>query len=189
MDGTILCGAGGPWRAPLVAPIVSGYRTADRPDHEGVDLGADRGTPVRAAAAGVVVTSTCNASLAGRAYSCDVDGSPTVLGCGWYVDVRHPGGVVTRYCHLLRQPTVAVGESVVAGQLLGYVGSSGNSSGPHLHFEVRPEGQGPTTDPVAWMAAHGGPRSAKPGEAPTTGPDAARRPERRPATGNRRDAR
>ena len=43
---------------------------------------------------------------------------------------------MTRYCHMIRKPYVKVGEKVIAGQVIGLVGTSGNSSGPHLHFEV-----------------------------------------------------
>jgi murein DD-endopeptidase MepM/ murein hydrolase activator NlpD len=153
------------WTLPAPGPVWSGFRTANRPSHYGIDIGAARGTPVRAAADGVVTLVTCNASLAGRPYSCDVDGSPAVSGCGWYLTVRH-GEVLTRYCHLLSRPQVEVGEQVTAGQPLGVVGTSGNSSGPHLHFEVEihtiiaEDGGGITlrraqTDPVAFLAARG----------------------------------
>jgi murein DD-endopeptidase MepM/ murein hydrolase activator NlpD len=145
------------WTRPAPGPVWSGFRTAARPDHYGIDIGAPRGTEIRAAADGVVVLVACNASLNGAPYSCDVDGSPAVAGCGWYVNIRH-GDVVTRYCHQLTQPDVAVGDVVAAGQPIGVVGSSGRSSGPHLHFEVEfsPAGGGRAqTDPIAFMAARG----------------------------------
>lgn len=124
------------WFRPVPGSVTSGFRTAARPTHYGIDTADERGTVVRAAADGTVVVSTCDATLGGQPYSCDVDGSPQVSGCGWYVDLLHAGGVVTRYCHLLSRPDVTVGEQVVAGQQLGLVGTSGSSSGPHLHFEV-----------------------------------------------------
>ncbi len=101
----------------------------------------------------------CNAVLDGAAYSCDVDGSAEVAGCGWYVEIQHPSNVVTRYCHQLVRPAVTVGEHVEAGQPIGVVGTSGNSSGPHLHFEVH-VGPAPATsenavDPAVFLRAHG----------------------------------
>jgi murein DD-endopeptidase MepM/ murein hydrolase activator NlpD len=150
------CGSLTGWVKPVDAPIVSGFRTAGRPDHDGVDLGAARGTPIRAAGNGTVIVVRCNVSPASR--GCDRDGSPQVAGCGWYVDIRHVEGVITRYCHMLSRPAVSVGQYIVAGQAIGLVGSSGNSSGPHLHFEVHLRNDRSTVgaiDPVAFMAAAG----------------------------------
>ncbi|ADD40202.1 M23 family metallopeptidase [Stackebrandtia nassauensis] len=142
------------WTAPVKDGIVSGFRTPQRPDHYGVDLGSKRGTEIRAAASGVVTTSECNAST----NNCDVDGSPSVLGCGWYVDIEHANGIITRYCHMVEQPKVDVGQRVKAGEVIGISGSSGNSSGPHLHFEVHEGGDASNNgaiDPVAWMKQQG----------------------------------
>jgi murein DD-endopeptidase MepM/ murein hydrolase activator NlpD len=149
--------AGASWLRPVDAPIWGGFRTPQRPTHDGVDLGALRGTPVRAAAGGVVVTAECNAS---PTHVCDVDGSPAIAGCGWYVEIRHADGTVTGYCHLIRRPVVNVGQPVASGQVLGNVGSSGNSSAPHLHFEVHagyPATRLNATDPVPFMVAHAAP--------------------------------
>jgi murein DD-endopeptidase MepM/ murein hydrolase activator NlpD len=153
------------WTTPAPGPVWSGFRTANRPEHYGIDIGAPRGTAVRAAADGRVILVACNAILRGEPYSCDVDGSPEVTGCGWYANILHAGDVITRYCHLAARPDVAVGQQVVAGQVIGQVGSSGNSSGPHLHFEVelhslRQDGalfspERRTTDPVAFLAERG----------------------------------
>lgn len=154
------------WARPVPGQYSSGFRTAARPDHYGIDTTDARGTVVRAAADGTVILVACNASLRGEPYSCDVDGSPAVQGCGWYLDILHAGGVVTRYCHLLTRPEVAVGDRVAAGQPIGQVGSSGNSSGPHLHFEVelrtilsRDDSvvtvERRQTDPVPFLAARG----------------------------------
>ena len=143
------------WQLPLAAGLVSGFRTPQRPAHDGVDLAAARYTPIQAVAAGTVVRVVCNVS----AGSCDVDGNPTLKGCGWYVEIQHPGNVVTRYCHLVRRPPVTVGQTVGKGQLICHVGTSGSSSGPHLHFEVHvgapPATHANAVSPVEFMGAHG----------------------------------
>jgi murein DD-endopeptidase MepM/ murein hydrolase activator NlpD len=128
------------WTAPVRGKIVSGFRTAGRPTHHGVDIAADKRTQIFAAAAGTVVRMRCDARLNGASISCDRDGSPQVKGCGWFVDILHAGAVVTRYCHMVQQPAVRLGQSVAAGEVIGLSGSSGNSSGPHLHFEVHLDG-------------------------------------------------
>jgi murein DD-endopeptidase MepM/ murein hydrolase activator NlpD len=154
-------GAAGPWTRPVRAPIVSGFRTGHRPGHNGVDLAAARNTVIVAASAGTVTTVTCNAVTAdGRPWGCDRDGSVRVFGCGWYVDIAHAGGVVTRYCHMQTPPLVNVGDTVAAGQPIGMVGTTGNSSGPHLHFEVHVRGDATgagAVDPVPFMASAGAP--------------------------------
>jgi murein DD-endopeptidase MepM/ murein hydrolase activator NlpD len=143
---------------PLHGPIVSGFRTPDRPGHDGIDIAAPKGTPIRAAAAGTVTLIRCNASLDGQPYPCDSDGSPTVRGCGWYTEITHPSNTVTRYCHQLIRPPVRVGQSVAAGQPIGIVGTSGNSSGPHLHLEIHtgnPATEANAVDPVSFLRSVG----------------------------------
>lgn len=93
--------------------------------HTGIDLAVPLGTPVFAAADGVVVQ-------AGPM----TDQSGDLVGYGNYVIVEHADGLRTLYAHLLAW-TVKAGDSVQRGQLVGMVGSSGNSTGPHTHFEVR----------------------------------------------------
>ena len=139
----------GEWVHPLPGtPLWSGWRTPSRPDHNGVDHGAKHGTDILAASAGEVVTVVCNARRpSGSPYSCDVDGSPEILGCGWYAEIAHPDGSLTRYCHMVERPHVDVGDTVEAGDVIGLVGSSGNSSGPHLHFETH------TSHSPAWETA------------------------------------
>lgn len=148
--------AAGGWTQPVHAPVVSGFRTSQRPDHQGTDLGAARGTIIRAAASGIVRTATCNAyHVSGGAWGCDRDGDPELtVGCGWYVDIAHPGQVVTRYCHMDTAPWVQVGDPVVVGQPIGLVGSTGHSSGPHLHYEVHAPAP---LDPRIWMRDHNAP--------------------------------
>ena len=96
--------------------------------HDGVDIGVPIGTPVYAAAAGEVVTSKYY--LKG-----DYDGSYK-NGYGNYVMIDH-GDYYTLYGHLQYKKVVSVGQSVSKGQLIAYTASTGNSTGPHLHFEVR----------------------------------------------------
>ncbi|MEV0650091.1 M23 family metallopeptidase [Phytomonospora sp. NPDC050363] len=157
------CPGAGPsgWVVPVNAPITSAYRSSERPTHDGVDLGAARGAAIHAAAAGTVTLATCNAHTQGGGYySCDVDGSVSILGCGWYVEITHAERIITRYCHMGTKPAVIVGQKVNAGDVLGQVGSSGNSSGPHLHFEVHLNNDGSSggaTSPVEFMAARGAP--------------------------------
>jgi murein DD-endopeptidase MepM/ murein hydrolase activator NlpD len=150
------------WTQPVHGTVGSGFRTPDRPGHNGVDLIVARGTPIHAAAAGVVTTVRCDAVdvRTGADWGCDRDGDPHLTaGCGWYVDIEHPGGIITRYCHQLVRPLVQVGQEVVAGQVMGVAGSSGHSSGPHLHYEVHLGDHTPATavGPVPFMAAMGAP--------------------------------
>lgn len=127
-------------------------------EHDGSDYILDGGfsamdsgsTPVVAAAAGVVtfVDDThydrCHADVSTGAVSCD--GNP-IVGNG--VIIAHPGGWQTLYWHLKQgSALVAVGQEVTCGQALGLVGSSGNSSMPHLHFELE-AGDGTVIDPYA----------------------------------------
>lgn len=90
--------------------------------HEGIDIGAASGTPVGAAAAGKVT------------------GAFRGLTSGLTVELTHPGGLSTRYLHLSAFK-VRAGETVQAGSVIGLVGSTGVSTGPHLHFEVRRDGK------------------------------------------------
>ena len=106
-------------------------------NHGGIDIaGAGiMGTPVVAAADGTVVAtnSSCTPNW-GKSYSCGCGG-----GYGNYVMISHAGGKMTVYGHLTSL-TVSSGQSVSRGQVIGYVGSTGNSTGPHLHYECRLNG-------------------------------------------------
>ena len=144
------------WTVPVHGPITSGFRTRDRPHHDGVDIAANRGTLIHAAAAGTVTTVACTAHTpTGVDVGCDTDGNRTLTGLGWYVTITHPGGITTTYGHQLIHPLVDVGQPVAAGDILGLVGSSGDSSGPHLYFKVTVAGT--PVDPVPFMAAHDAP--------------------------------
>ncbi len=144
------------WTVPAKGKIgqVNGFRTRQRPGHDGVDIMAPRGTAIRAASSGIVIEAVCARTTG----NCDVDGSQDVGGCGWFVDILHANDVITRYCHMVERPLVTAGDQVAAGQVIGKVGSSGNSSGPHLHFEVHLNGDANASgavDPVPFMAAKG----------------------------------
>jgi Peptidase family M23 len=109
--------------------------------HTGLDIGIGTGTPVRAADAGTVVLATTNTGP---------DGKP--VGYGTYVLIYHGGNLFTLYGHL-SQLGVTAGQRVATGQVIGLSGSTGNSSGPHLHFEVR-QGQTPV-DPLPLIRSSG----------------------------------
>ncbi|MEQ4305331.1 M23 family metallopeptidase [Plantactinospora sp. B6F1] len=157
-DGAEIAASG--WTAPIPGGVGSGFRTAARPAHNGVDIGAARyTTEIRAAATGRVLVARCDPDRRGR-LSCDVDGFPGKGGCGWFVDILHAGNVITRYCHMVERPMVSKNDMVEAGQVIGRVGSSGNSSGPHLHFEVHLRGDRSrhgAIDPVPFMRDRGAP--------------------------------
>ena len=86
--------------------------------HRGIDLAAPTGTGIYAASSGRVTYSGWRNSW------------------GFGVDISHGGGVLTRYAHMVSHPVVRNGQYVERGQLIGYVGSTGNSTGPHLHLET-----------------------------------------------------
>jgi murein DD-endopeptidase MepM/ murein hydrolase activator NlpD len=121
------CPIGLAW--PVDAPLGNGFGPRGNHFHAGIDLLAPAGTPVRAAAPGRV-------AYAGR----------IVGGWGKLVVVAHARRVRTMYAHL-SAISVGVGERVATGARVGAVGSTGNATGPHLHFEVRLHGAAvdPTT--------------------------------------------
>lgn len=129
----VACGSdlsGDGWTPPVTGPITSGFRTTDRPTHDGVDIGVPEGTPIHAASAGTVTAVGCNAHTAsGTAVSCDTDGNRSLVGLGWYVTIAHPDKITTTYGHQLEHPPVDVGQHVDAGDIIGVSGSSGDSSG------------------------------------------------------------
>jgi murein DD-endopeptidase MepM/ murein hydrolase activator NlpD len=148
------------WTQPVHGTIVSRYGARDGRLHAGTDIAAPRHTIIRAAAFGTVTQVRCNAidRTTGQDWGCHRDGNPhNVAGCGWYVDIAHPGDVTTRYCHLQAEPWISIGDPVIAGQPIGTVGSTGHSSGPHLHYEVilgDSVGQR-AIDPEPWMEDRG----------------------------------
>jgi len=121
--------------APLAGRLVHGFGLRYGRLHAGIDLGAPYGTDVASAAAGTVVVAR------------------PVGPYGNTVVVNHHGGMATVYGHLCGS-TVAAGERVATGDVIGHVGTTGRSSGPHLHFEVRVHGS--PVDPAAWLGGEGG---------------------------------
>ncbi len=129
-----------PLRKPLAGPLqlssTFGYRTdpfLGRPAlHSGVDLRDDYGAPVKATAAGVVTQAGPSGAY------------------GNMVEIDHGGGLATRYAHL-SAIAVAPGQRVAPGGVVGRVGSTGRSTGPHLHYEVRVDGE--AVDPARFLRA------------------------------------
>ncbi|MEU2605188.1 M23 family metallopeptidase [Streptomyces albus] len=129
------------WVAPVSGYTLSaGFASAGRRwahNHTGQDFAVGVGTPVRAAGAGTVVKTSC--------------GGPF----GNQIVVRHPNGYYTQYAHLSRIQTKE-GAQVRAGEQIGLSGNTGNSTGPHLHFEVRLTPDiGSAVDPVPWLRNRG----------------------------------
>lgn len=115
---------------PVNGPVTSGYGLRWGRLHAGVDIAAGFGTPIRAAGGGTV-------SYAGW-----------LGGYGYLVVVEHGGGVATAYAHQQRI-YASVGQTLAQGEVLGEVGSTGNSTGPHVHFEVRVNGT--AVDPFGYL--------------------------------------
>jgi murein DD-endopeptidase MepM/ murein hydrolase activator NlpD len=105
--------------------------TGRRAFHAGLDFAAERGTPIHAAAGGTVAVAGFKPDF------------------GWVVEVEHGNGLVTRYAHA-SQLLVRAGQIVTPGEQIAKVGSSGRSTGPHLHFEVLRQGE--ATDPRRYLA-------------------------------------
>ena len=121
---------------PLIGEITSeyGWRThpiyGDARYHSGMDIGGDYGDPILAAAAGIVTYSGW------------------ISGYGYAVIIDHGGGISTLYGHN-EALAVAEGQTVSQGQVIAYCGSTGNSTGPHCHFEVREGGE--PVDPWGYL--------------------------------------
>ncbi len=102
-------------------PLQGGRRTQGMHGHNGIDFGAPVGTPVIASAGGTVIIARSSGWNGGY---------------GLYVVISHSNGTQTLYAHL-SSVNVSVGDTVSKGQVIGKVGNTGKSTGPHLHFEVR----------------------------------------------------
>jgi murein DD-endopeptidase MepM/ murein hydrolase activator NlpD len=134
---------------PLCGPVPRGFGYETDPltgsvsFHSGVDLKAQAGTPVRASARGRVIAAELRGPY------------------GNVVEIDHGAGYRTRYAHLAAY-RVSAGEIVGRGQVVGDVGSTGRTNGPHLHFEIWPDGWyasagshpiDPLPDLLAWAGA------------------------------------
>ena len=115
------------WPCPASSRITSGFGGRESPmegassSHQGIDIGAPTGSSILAAAGGTVTISTYSYSA------------------GNYVMINHGGGVYTVYMHC-SELLVKAGQEVTQGQVIGKVGSTGYSTGPHLHFGIRVNG-------------------------------------------------
>ena len=125
--------AGSSWLWPISGVITSQYGERERGFHYGLDIAADQGTVIGAAAAGLV----SEADWKNDAY-------------GYAVMIDHGNGYVTLYGHC-SELLVESGTQVTAGQAIALVGSTGNSTGPHVHFEIRSAGQ--CIDPLPYLPA------------------------------------
>lgn len=120
---------------PASGRYTSGFGSRWGTVHQGIDIANALGTPIYSVMDGTVIA-------AGPA-----------RGFGNWVVIKHDRGEVSVYGHM-RNYDVAVGQRVSAGQKIASIGNEGQSTGPHLHFEIKPDGQTPV-DPVPWFAAQG----------------------------------
>ncbi|MDQ0988262.1 LysM peptidoglycan-binding domain-containing M23 family metallopeptidase [Streptomyces sp. V2I9] len=134
--------AGSGWSAPLASPnVTTQYRASGASwssgYHTGSDFQAASGTPVLAIGPGTVVSAGNSGSY------------------GNEVVIKHEDGMYSQYAHQSAL-NVSVGQTVTGGQQIGLSGSTGNSTGPHLHFEVRTgPSYGSDVDPIAYLRQHG----------------------------------
>jgi murein DD-endopeptidase MepM/ murein hydrolase activator NlpD len=117
---------------PAKGVLTSGYGMRWGRMHKGIDIAGPVGTPIFAAGPGIVLRSGWNSS-----------------GYGNLVEIQHPDGTITRYGHNSRL-AVQAGQQVEQGQLIALMGSTGRSTGPHCHFEVRPGG-GDAVNPMSYL--------------------------------------
>lgn len=131
--GFVLPGVGG-FALPAKGAFTSGFGARWGTFHAGIDIAAPLGSPIYAVAAGTVV-----------------DAGPA-QGFGLWVRIRHDDGTISIYGHMY-DFFVSKGERVPAGMQIARIGNRGDSTGPHLHFEIVIDGQ--HVDPQRWLALHG----------------------------------
>ncbi|MCW2500895.1 MAG: putative M23-family secreted peptidase [Frankiales bacterium] len=127
------------WFRPSYSGVVSNFGPRWGRQHKGIDFGDGHGAPIRAIGSGVVV---------GAGY---LNGES---GYGQITLIRHAGGIVSAYAHQSRM-YVQTGDRVQAGEVIGLVGSTGQSTGAHLHFEIRTSTHGGQVNPLTWLRRHG----------------------------------
>lgn len=128
------------WVVPHTKAISSSYGMRNGRLHKGIDI-ADVGindTPIVSFMDGEVIQSGLDGTSMVSNRKLLEQGR--TWGFGWYVTIDHGNGIVTRYAHLI-SPGAPVGTKVKAGELIGRVGSTGGSTGPHLHFEIIIDGE------------------------------------------------
>jgi len=123
------------WPVPGFGRVTSKFRTAERPNHQGIDIGRSLSPPAPIDGAEVVAAAGGTVSAVARLH-------PTM---GNMIEIDHGGGLSTRYMHN-RENMVAKGQAVCRGDVIARVGSTGSSTAPHLHFEVRQGGE--AVDPL-----------------------------------------
>ncbi len=129
------------WPVPFTQRITSSYLDPNRNNHVGIDIASPgvNGTEIVAYMAGVVIKSE---------YHYKVLPSGKALGWGHYVRIDHGNELHTIYAHMIK-PGIPAGTKVKVGQVIGYVGSTGKSTGPHLHFETLVNGK--AVDPIPYL--------------------------------------
>ena len=122
---------------------TTGYCGSGNP-HTGIDFAAPTGTPIYAAHDGVIVKTYDNAT---NCYgSCN---STQAVGIGFRID--NQDGTISMYMHMSKRENLSRGTSVKAGQLLGYVGNTGSSTGPHLHYGMSNSTNGAVLNPRSYL--------------------------------------
>ncbi len=124
---------------PAAGTVTQGYQVTQgyHSGHDGIDIANNRGTPIYSTGAGTVIVSG------------------TAGGYGQWIRIKHDDGTVTEYGHMYER-VVFVNQRVNSGQLIAYMGSEGQSTGPHLHFEAHASTASTRgMDPVGYLAARG----------------------------------
>lgn len=120
---------------PAVGRLTSGFGARWGTNHKGIDIANSIGTPIYATTDGVVIESG------------------PASGFGMWVRLKHPDGTISVYGHI-NESLVSEGQHVDAGEQIATIGNRGQSTGPHLHFEIWRDGE-EKIDPLTWLRANG----------------------------------